>query len=230
MKAKLRELEKRLGLTFENRDLLTQALTHSSAAQEKQQESNERLEFLGDAVLGTVVSEYLYQAFSNWTEGDLTRAKAALVNEHALAAAAKRLGLGDLLRLSKGEEQSGGKERPSILCGAFEALVAAIYLETGIEAARGFVLHWLAEPLEAIGQGDYSRDYKTLLQELLQESHRLLPTYRVVEESGPDHDKTFVVEALLGKEILGVGVGKSKKEAERAAAKQALEKRGNSEP
>jgi ribonuclease-3 len=229
MKQKLRKLEERLGFSFQNRDLLLHALTHSSSAEENQEESNERLEFLGDAILGAVISEHLYSRLPDWREGDLTQAKAALVSEPALAAAARRLGLGEVLHLSRGEARTGGRERPSILCGAFEAVIAAIYLEAGIEKAREFILRWLAEPIEAVVQGDYSKDYKTLLQELLQEEHRALPAYRVVEESGPDHDKTFVVEVRLGKEILGVGAGKSKKQAERSAARQALEKHANND-
>jgi len=227
MTDKIQQLQKRLGFEFANRDLLIQALTHCSCVQEGGEASNERLEFLGDAILGAVVSEYLYQAFPDWSEGDLTRAKAALVSEPTLAAVGRRLKLGKALRLSKGEEQSGGRERSSILCGAVEALVAAIYLEAGLAAARESILRWLAEPLGSIVPGEQSKDYKTLLQEILQESHRTLPAYRVMEESGPDHDKTFVIEVCLGKEILGVGVGKSKKEAEQSAARQALERREN---
>lgn len=224
MDDQLEELRKRIGTDFENAELLLRALAHSSGAQESQQDSNERMEFLGDAVLGMVISQKLFELFPGWSEGELTRAKAALVNEPTLAVAAKRLSLGEALRLSKGEEQSGGRERPSILCGAFEALIAAIYLDAGLEAAREFILRWLQEPLQAVASGEYSKDYKTLLQELLQETYRALPIYRVVEETGPDHDKTFVVEVRLGKDILGIGAGKSKKEAERSAAKHALEK------
>lgn len=221
----IKEFEKKLALTFCNDGaLLTKALTHSSGAQENQADSNERMEFLGDAILGTVISERLFNDYPTWSEGELTRAKAALVNEPALAAAARRIKLGEVLILSRGEDQSGGRNRPSILCGAFEALIAAVYLDCGMEAARDFILKWLAEPIEAISRGEYHRDYKTLLQELLQEEHRALPNYRVIEETGPDHDKTFVVEVSLGKNILGVGSGKSKKEAERSAAKHALEK------
>ncbi|NIM05583.1 MAG: ribonuclease III [Armatimonadetes bacterium] len=229
MKKKLRKLEERLGCSLKDQELLIRALTHSSAAEGSTEESNERLEFLGDAVLGVVVSEYLHSQFSTWSEGELTQAKAVLVSEPTLAAAARRLGLGEVLRLSRGEAQSGGRERPSILCDAFEALIAAVYLETGFEKVRECILRWLAEPIESVALGEYSKDYKTLLQELLQEEHRALPAYRVLEESGPDHNKTFVVEVHLGKKMLGVGAGKSKKEAERSAARQALERHRNAE-
>lgn len=217
-------LETGLGVSFPDKEMLRRALTHRSCVQEGDDISNERLEFLGDSVLGSVIAEHLFEAYPEWSEGKLTRAKAAVVSEPALAAAARRLEIGKYLQLSKGEEQSGGRERSSILCGAFEAVVAAIYIQNGAEKTKEFILRALAEPLQAVVRGDYNRDYKTLLQELVQENHRILPSYRVVEERGPDHNKSFVVEVLLGEEILGVGTGKSKKEGEQAAAKQGLEK------
>jgi ribonuclease III len=222
----LAALEGCLGVAFSEsgRELLRRALTHRSCVQEGDDISNERLEFLGDSVLGVVISRHLFEAYPEWSEGELTRAKAAVVSEPALAVAARRLGIGNYLHLSKGEEQCGGRERSSILCGAFEAIVATIYLEIGIQPAREFILRALAEPLQSVIRGDYNKDYKTLLQELVQENHHILPVYRVVEERGPDHNKSFVVEVCLGDEIMGVGTGKSKKEGEQAAAKQALEK------
>jgi len=217
-------LEISLGVSFSDKEMLRRSLTHRSCVQEGDDISNERLEFLGDSILGSVISEHLFDAYPEWSEGELTRAKAATVSEPALAAAARRLGIGEYLLLSKGEEQSGGRERSSILCGSFEAIVAAIYIQNGAEKTKEFILRALADPLQAVVRGDYNRDYKTLLQELVQENHHILPCYRVVEERGPDHNKSFVVEVLLGEEILGVGTGKSKKEGEQAAAKQALEK------
>jgi ribonuclease-3 len=223
----LSELEKRLGVCFEDRNLLIRALTHRSSCFEGEDTSNERMEFMGDSILGAIVAEHLYQSFTEWSEGELTRAKAALVSSPTLAAAARRLELGELLLLSKGEEQSGGRNRSSILCGAFEAVIAAIYLEAGMEATRSFISCWLAEPMEAVNRGSYTRDYKTMLQEITQEAYRSLPAYRVIEETGPDHDKTFVVGVTLGGEELGIGRGKSKKEAEQSAARLALEKRAD---
>jgi ribonuclease III len=218
-------LEQRIGYVFKNRELLNCALTHRSHVQECKDTSNERMEFVGDALLGAVISRYLYDHFSEWAEGQLTKAKAALVSETALTAAARRLQLGEALFLSKGEEQGGGRQRSSILCGAFEALVAAIYMDGGLDIMRSFIFTWLAEPLKGVALDSFNKDYKTLLQEVLQEAHHTLPVYRVVKETGPDHDKTFVVEVCLGKQMLGIGAGKSKKEAAQSAAKQALEKR-----
>jgi len=222
MKERLENLEQNIGVEFRRQRLLEQALTHSSSVQENREANNERQEFLGDAILGMIVSEYLYKKFPGWSEGELTRAKAVLVSEPTLTEAARGIQLGKFLRLSKGEEQCGGAERPSILSGAFEALVAAIYLDSGMEKTRKFILRCLAEPLEAVATGEYNRDYKTLLQELAQGRHRSLPVYRTIDESGPDHDKTFVVEVCLDNRVIGVGSGKSKKDAERAAAEDAL--------
>jgi ribonuclease III len=224
MEDNLAALEAALGISFPDKEMLRRAFTHRSCVQEGEDISNERLEFLGDSVLGAVIAEHLYDAYPGWSEGDLTRAKAAVVSEPALAVAARRLEIGKYLQLSKGEEQCGGRERSSILCGAFEAVIAALYLQNGMEKVREFILQSLAEPLQSVIRGDYNKDYKTLLQEVVQENHRILPLYRVVEEQGPDHNKSFVVEVSLGGEILGAGTGKSKKEGEQAAAKQALEK------
>lgn len=218
----MKGLERTIGIEFRRRRILEHALTHSSSVQDNKDANNERLEFLGDAVLGAVVSEYLYKRFSDWTEGELTRAKAALVSEPTLTDAARKMELGKFLRLSKGEEQCGGADRSSILSAGFEALVAAVYLDRGMDRARNFILRWLSEPLEAVAAGEYARDYKTLLQELAQGEYRSLPIYRTIDESGPDHDKTFVVEVCLDDKVVGAGSGKSKKDAERAAAEDAL--------
>jgi ribonuclease-3 len=219
-----RELERRLGVKFRRPRLLAEALVHRSYRPEGEQSvSNERLEFLGDAILGEVVAEHLYHTFPGWTEGDLTKLKAAVVSEVTLSEAARRLGLGDFLVMAKGEEQSGGRGRPSLLSDALEAIIGAAYLDRGLRAARGLVLRLLSDPMQALEQDEQRRDYKTLLQELTQGRHKQPPLYRVIAEEGPDHDKTFGVEVRFGKRLLGEGVGKSKKEAEQKAAKAALE-------
>jgi ribonuclease III len=214
-----------LGVCFRNVDLLQQALTHRSYLGEVEGiESNERLEFLGDSVLGLIVCEYLYAAFADRSEGELAKAKAVAVSEPILAVAAKDLGIDEYVLLSGGEEASGGRQRLSILSDTFEAIVAAIYLEHGLETTREFVLSALQQILEDIERKEHIRDYKSLLQELTQSIHKQAPTYAVIVEEGADHDKTFTVEARLNETVLGSGVGKSKKQAEQAAALEALEK------
>ena len=221
----LGELESLLGISFRNPELLRLALSHRSWAQGAGAPSNERLEFLGDAVLDVTIADYVYARFPERSEGDLTKLKAVAVSEVILARAARRLGLGRFLLLAKGEEMSGGRERPSLLADAMEAIIAGIYLDQGLEAAAQFVLRTLEESLTAIERGELEQDYKTSLQELVQETYHQPPSYRSIDESGPDHDKTFVVEARVGNVILGVGAGKSKKEAEQVAARNSLESR-----
>lgn len=222
----LKRLEKRLGAAFKNQALLQQALTHRSVQGEsldrEAASTNERLEFLGDTVLGLVVAQHLYDKFPSRSEGELTRIKASAVSEPALSQVAKKLGLGKYVRLSRGEDASGGRERPSILADSLEAVIGAIFLEHGLEKAREFILKVLSPPLRAIERQQHEKDYKTMLQELLQARHKALPTYRIVQVSGPDHDRTFVIEARFARRVLGKGAGKSKKEAQQAAAKQAL--------
>jgi len=221
----LRELTKRLGVEFHDLGLLRQALTHRSYLGEVENaESNERLEFLGDSVLGLVVAEYLYRRYGDRTEGELAKAKAVAVSEPILAQAAKDLGIDKVILLSAGEEASGGRQRLSILSDTFEAVVAAVFLDLGLETARGFILRALEQILEDIERKEHIRDYKSLLQELTQGSRKRAPDYVVVSEKGADHDKTFVVEVRLDTEVLGKGTGKSKKQAEQAAALEALEK------
>ncbi len=204
--------------------LLQQALTHKSYLGEAAEAmSNERLEFLGDSVLGVVVAEYLYTQFPDRAEGDLAKAKAVAVSEPVLAESAKNLGLPDMLLMSAGEEASGGRKRLSILADAFEALVAVVYLDCGLEAARQFILRALESILIDIERQEHIRDYKTLLQEHTQGIHKRAPRYVVIEERGADHDKTFTIEARLDEKVLGRGEGKSKKQAEQAAALQALQ-------
>jgi len=220
----LKGLQRRLGVEFRRPRMLAQALVHRSFRPNGDEAySNERLEFLGDAVLGQVVAEHLYTTFPGWTEGQLTKLKAAVVSEATLSEAAHRIDLGDFLVMAKGEEHSGGRKRPSLLSDALEAIIGATYLDRGLRAARTLVLRLLRESMSALERDAQRRDYKTLLQELTQSRHKQPPAYRVVAEEGPDHDKTFVIEVRFGRHRLGEGTGKSKKQAEQKAAKQALE-------
>ena len=214
--------EKRIGYTFRNKAYLKTALTHSSYANElkKGLECNERQEFLGDAVLSLVVSDYLYKG-SHLSEGDLTKLRASLVCEKSLCGFARQIDLGSHLRLGRGEEQTGGANRPSILADAFESLIAGIYLDSGMESARGFILPFVERALEDDGKDGF-QDYKTMLQEIVQQNPGETLSYVLVEESGPDHDKRFEVEVHLNSNVIGRGVERSKKGAEQMAAREAL--------
>lgn len=222
-------IERRIGYHFQRPHLLNEALTHKSFVNEnraKDRRQNERLEFLGDAVLSLIISEHLAADLPHCTEGALSKLKARLVSESSLAKAAKRLELGTLLRLGKGEELSKGREKHSLLADALEALIAAVYLDGGLDASRAFTLRIFDQELQAIRKvnGESGlEDYKTHLQELCQKRFDTLPRYVTVRESGPDHRKTFEVELLIRGEVKGSGRGLSKKEAEQMAAKQALE-------
>jgi ribonuclease-3 len=215
----LAEVERRLGYEFSDRELLLRCLTHISYG--RRGEHNERLEFLGDAVLNLAMSELLMRRFPEKNEGDLSKMRAALVNADVLAEKAARLKLGAALRLGRGEERSGGREKKSILAGAFEALLGGIYWESGYAAAYRVVESHFAGDLSDKKLGAY--DYKTRLQEISQMIFHEPPTYRLVDESGPDHAKRFVTEIVLGGNILGRGEGRSKKESEQEAASKALE-------
>ena len=223
----LTQLEERLGYRFKNRQLLSTALTHSSYANESKgrAECNERLEFLGDSVLGFVVADYLFRNHPEMPEGNLTKTRAALVCEKALSGFATQIGLGDFLLLSNGEKHSGGRTRPSILADAFEAVIAAIYLDSGIEQARKFILRFVVPAVRSQKQSSF-KDYKTQLQEIIQQNPEEQLSYALVGESGPDHKKHFVVEVRLNNNVIGKGGGKSKKEAEQQAAREALELMG----
>ena len=205
---KLKELEKKLGYTYQDINLLERALTHSSYANERQVSygSNERLEFLGDSVLGFITADYFYRHFSHLPEGKLTKLRAATVCEKSL-------------RLGHGEENTGGRERPSILADAFEAVIASIYLDGGIESARTFVLRFIKD---AVQHSLPFKDYKTTLQEIIQQNPEEELEYVLTDESGPDHDKSFTVEVHLNSNVIGRGTGRSKKLAEQAAAREAL--------
>jgi ribonuclease-3 len=199
--------------------VLRQALTHRSQSETAPHGDNERLEFLGDSILGMLVNEYLYLAYPSATEGELTRMKANVVSEPSLAEAAARLGLGPLIDLARGEEAGGGRERPSILSDVFEAVLAAVYLARGIAAARDFVRSELIDHTDPLRQ----RDFKSVLQELMQETRSLTPTYHIVDTIGPAHEREFVAEVRLDGQSLATGRGRSKKQAEQAAALTALE-------
>ena len=216
------ELQERLGYRFRDSSRLEQALTHLSRANEEGDPTrgNERLEFLGDAVLDLVVSELLMEQHSEVPEGTLSRARASVVNTQALAVHARELGLDRALRLGRGEERSAGREKASILANVFEAVLGAIYLDGGLGPARSFVERECGELVAAAGEPTV--DAKTRLQELLQASGRPVPGYRTTATQGPDHAKEFQVEVRVGERVLGYGKGSSKREAEQAAARQAL--------
>lgn len=221
------ELENKLEYHFKNRKYLTTALTHSSYANEVRGagSSNERLEFLGDSVLGVIVADYLFKNYPKMPEGDLTKTRASLVCEKACCGFSKQLGVGDFLLLSHGEQNSGGRTRSSILADAFEAILAAIYLDGGMEEARKFVLRFVA-PLVGNAKPKSFKDYKTVLQEIIQQNPEEHLEYVLTGESGPDHDKHFNVEVHLNSNVIGKGGGRSKKEAEQQAAREALELMG----
>ena len=219
----MKKLEAKLGYTFRDVELLRHALTHSSYANEHRSEgltSNERLEFLGDSVLGMVVADHLYHTHPDMPEGELTRTRAALVCEDSLYEIAKELELGEYLRLGKGEDAGGGRRRPSILADAVESLLAAVYLDGGIEPARK-IIQMLVLNREVERAVD--RDYKTALQELVQRKPGSVITYRLVRESGPDHCRLFEMEVSIGGVPAGQGEGRTKKLAEQQAAKAAIE-------
>ncbi len=201
---------------------LRQALTHKSLVPEAPLQSNERLEFLGDAILGLVIAEYLSATYPDRTEGELAKARSLIVCKTALAAAAFRLDLAPLLRLGRAEEAMGGRNRASLVADAVEALIAVVYRESGYGASRDFIVAVLAPEIAAVAAERDWRDPKTVLQELRQAAHKSAPVYRVVAENGLPHDRTFAIEALLDGHVAGSGVGKSKKEAQQAAAEAAL--------
>jgi len=219
------EIEAALGYAFRDPDLLRTALTHKSFINENPTSAgghNERLEFLGDAVLDLVVSHVLVERFPAHDEGDLSKLRAVVVSEPGLAAAARRLGLGDGLRLGKGEELTGGRAKASLLADSYEAVLAAIYLDGGLESASAAVQRHFGEVLAGLERGEGAVDYKTRLQEWVQAHLRVIPRYKLVATTGPDHDKTFETELTVGEDVLARGVGKSKKEAEQRAAAAAL--------
>lgn len=214
----MKELEKNIGYTFKDKSLLKAAMTHSSYANENKGNIpyNERLEFLGDAVLQLITSEKLFKESSHMAEGKMSKQRAALVCEEALAGYSAEIQLGQFLLLGKGEEASGGRNRPSILADAFEALIGAMFLDGGMDVAKKFVLRFVDAAHLSL------QDYKTLLQEIIQKNPGERLSYVVSGEHGPDHDKSFEVQVHLNSNVIGKGTGKSKKQAEQAAAKEAL--------
>jgi ribonuclease-3 len=219
---RLSELQDLLGVRFKDPSLLTRALTHRSAASEHAQQSNERLEFLGDSIVGLVVCEHLFRLFPNHNEGELAKSKAFIVSENSLATAAQEMGLQHFVVMSPGESSSGGRRRRSILSDVFEAVIGAIYLDRGITTARRVVRKALKRIILQAASDHHRGDYKSSLQERTQALYRLAPMYRVVGEIGEEHDKTFAVEAVLREDVIGSGNGKTKKEAEQSAAHDAL--------
>ncbi len=219
------DFEKKINYEFKNRDLLDRALTHSSYANEKgtPKADNERLEFLGDSVLGFITAEYLFGIFRDVDEGELTKMRADAVREDALFKYAGEIGLGEELKLGVGEEHTGGRQRPSVVSDAFEALLAAIYLDGGMDSAKAFLLPFIKKETE---HKDEHKDYKSALQEVLQQNPTEKFEYVLVGESGPDHQKTFLVEIHMNSNVIGRGEGTSKKRAEQQAAKDALELMG----
>lgn len=222
----MKDLEMKIGYKFNNKDYLMEALTHSSFANERHKNlnCNERLEFLGDAVLSIISADFLFHKYPDMPEGQLSKLRSSLVCTDSLSKFAREIHLGDYLFLGKGETNTGGADRPSILENAFEALIAAIYLDGGMKCAEQFVLSFLTKAVE---NHDVSfKDYKTMLQEIIQQNPSENVNYVLVGESGPDHDKVFEVEVHLNSNVIGKGKGKSKKSAEQAAAKEALDLMG----
>ena len=221
----MKTLETKLGYQFQNPKLLDHALTHSSYANEHHLgsiSSNERLEFLGDSVLGMIVADHLYRTFPDLPEGDLTRIRANLVCEGSLVLVAKEWDQGRYLKLGKGENACGGRSRPSILADAVEAVLAAVFLDGGLEHDRDIIQRFLLDRMEQVNRA--SRDHKTYLQELVQRKSGQVLSYELIGESGPDHNKTFQMQVLLNGQPIGQGTGHSKKEAEQAAANAAIER------
>ena len=221
----MKTLETKLGYQFQNPKLLDHALTHSSYANEHHLgsiSSNERLEFLGDSVLGMIVADHLYRTFPDLPEGDLTRIRANLVCEGSLVLVAKEWDLGRYLKLGKGENACGGRSRPSILADAVEAVLAAVFLDGGLAHDRDIIQRFLLDRMEQVNRA--SRDHKTYLQELVQRKSGQVLSYELIGESGPDHTKTFQMQVLLNGQPIGQGTGHSKKEAEQAAANAAIER------
>lgn len=221
----LSDIQERIAYRFNNLELLEQSLTHKSYANEnKVPYHNERLEFLGDSVLNLVISEYFMKTCPDSTEGSLSRFRAAVVSEPALAMVAREMELGMYILLGRGEEQTGGRDKDSLLANCLEALIASIYLDSGKESAEKFIIRFFEVVIKKTCASTSTLDYKTELQELCQERLKQLPAYRIVSESGPDHQKQFTVEVWINGRLNGRGIGRSKKEAEQRAAKEALEK------
>ena len=217
------KLEEQVGYTFKNKELLKTALTHTSYAYEKNVQSNEKLEFLGDSILEFISSVYLYSNYSNLKEVEMTKVRAQVVCEESLYKIAKSHDFSDFLRLGKSEKMSGGKIKTAILADSVEAVIAAMYLDGGLEPAEKFIIKNLKEEIKIASKNVGQKDYKTVLQEILQKHGDVDIKYNITKETGPDHDKVFEAEVLYNKKVLAEGTGKSKKHAEMEAAKHAIE-------
>lgn len=226
-KKRLKEFESLLGYSFKKKEHLKKALTHKSYANERRlpsTEHNERYEYLGDAVLELAISHELMEQFPDRPEGDLSKVRAAVVNESQLANLARAINLGDFLYLGRGEDRTGGREKPSLLSDAFEAVLGAVYLDRGFEKVRDVIRKQFLDVIVESGGTGFVKDYKTRLQEESQGRFKVVPKYRLIAQNGPDHRKTFIVHLFIKEELYGVGQGLSKKAAEQDAARQALEK------
>lgn len=217
------EFEKSIGYTFKNKKLATCALTHSSYGNEKKCANNERLEFLGDSILGMITGEYLYKSLPKSKEGSLSKLRASLVCEQSLFEISKKIRLSSFILLGHGEEQTGGRKRPSVVSDAFEALLAAIYLDAGMDFAKEWLLNLMQDAFADALAGNRNHDYKTELQEIIQKKHTGKLSYRLAAERGPDHDKRFITEVLLDGKVLAFAEGSSKKESEQNAARLAVD-------
>lgn len=220
----LNQLEQNIGYTFKNKEILEKALTHTSYAYEQNKESNEKLEFLGDSILEFISSKYLYSKYINLKEGEMTKVRATVVCEESLHKIAKMHNFGDFLYLGKSEKKTGGNSRPAILADSVEAIIAAIYLDGGIEEAEKFIVKNLEKEIKQATKNVGNKDYKTVLQEKLQENGEVKIEYDIISETGPDHNKHFEAQVKCNNIILAKGEGKSKKDAQMHAAKNALEK------
>lgn len=217
------ELEKQIGYTFIDKNLLKTALTHTSYAYERNVQSNEKLEFLGDSILEFISSVFLYSNYTNLKEGEMTKVRAQVVCEQSLYKVAKTHNFSDFLFLGKSEKMSGGEVKPAILADSVEAVIAAMYLDGGLEPAKEFIVNNLKDEIENASQNVGQKDYKTVLQEILQKHGDVDIHYNIIKETGPDHNKKFEAEVIYNKKVLAVGKGKSKKLAEMEAAKYAIE-------
>ena len=221
----MKELERKIEYTFTNKELLKKALTHTSYAYEHNVESNEKLEYLGDSILEFISSVYLFQNYAHLKEGEMTKVRATVVCEKSLYKVANLHNFSDFLYLGKSEKMTGGNKRPAILADSVEAVIAAIYLDGGMEPAKKFIIDNLKDEIELATKHVGEKDYKTVLQEELQKNGEVKIEYQIINESGPDHNKTFEAQVSLNGKVLAQGKGKSKKEAEMQAAKKAIEGR-----
>lgn len=216
-------IEENIGYNFKNKTLIDEALTHTSYANENNVKSNEKLEFLGDSILEFISSKYLYNKFPNLNEGELTKVRATVVCEDSLYEVAKKHEISKYIKVGRSERGNGGNNRPAILADSIEAIIAAIYFDGGLDKAEEFIIDNLEEAMNTASQNVGVKDHKTMLQEKLQQNGDINILYKIVDESGPDHDKTFTAEVVVNEKVLATGIGKSKKHAEMQAAQKALE-------